>query len=79
MYILKRLWMLWTYGDPVSPSTAEPGGRWGWGVGWGGVMSVGWWWVNLGIMRADVATDELSGDTTRADATGGKVGFELAT
>lgn len=42
-------------------------------------MSVGWRWVNLGIMRADVATDELSGDTTRADATGGKVGFELAT
>lgn len=45
----------------------------------GGGMSVGWRWVNLGIMRADVATDELSGDTTRADATGGKVGFELAT
>lgn len=42
-------------------------------------MSVEWWWrVNLGTMRADVATDELSGDTTRADATGGKVGSQLA-
>lgn len=72
----------------VSASAAEPGGQrcgggsesgeWG-GAGGAGVMSVEWWWVNLGIMRADVATNELSGDTTRADATSSKVGSELAT